>query len=333
MSICIVKQGMADSIQDTGRYGRQHLGINPGGAMDPLAAQIANLLVGNQLHEAVIELHFPSSGFLFREDALIALSGADFGFTINQVPLPLHTPVIIAKNGVLQSKQPVCGARAYLAVHDGFNIMKWENGYGTHLAAHAGGYKGRYLKRDDEINLRFTEDYTAVLQNKTHLPLPWKINPDDFYAPGMVIRILEGNEYNWLTGSAKLLLASASFMITTQSNRMGYRLEGEALPLQKQQHLVSTGVTRGTLQLLPNGQLILLMADHPTTGGYPRMAHVISADMPRLAQMNFQSRMCFQMIQHQEAEDIFFRQQQHLLQLQTNCNLHLNEYLSKHGLY
>jgi antagonist of KipI len=264
VSIRIIKQGIADSIQDTGRYGYQYLGINPGGAMDTIAAQTANLLVGNQLTDAVVELHYPSSGLLFEKEALFAISGADLGATINNVPIPVNRPVIIEQYSVLQFKKPVSGVRAYLAVKDGFDIMKWMNGYGTNLTAKAGGYKGRYLQKDDALNFRFTENYTTLLKGKDYLLLPWKVDVKSFYSTHIRIRMIPGNEYDWLTDESKQRLQASSFTITSQSNRMGYRMKGENLFLHCQQQLLSTGVTKGTIQLLPNGQLVILMADHPT---------------------------------------------------------------------
>lgn len=332
MSIQITKQGIADSIQDTGRYGWQNLGINPGGAMDTMAAQIANLLVGNPFDEAVIELHFPASSFLFEEQTLIALSGADFEATINGLPVPLNTGIVIASNTLLAFKNRVSGARVYLAVRNGFTITKWNNSFSTNLIAGAGGYKGRYLRKNDSIGMHFFKNYSDILQGKPFTPLTWEINATEVYFPTDFIRIIEGNEYNWLTDESKQLLLSGSFTISMQSNRMGYRMIGEPFHFSNTQQVISSGLTNGTIQVLPNGQIIILMADHQTTGGYPRIAHVISADLPKLAQMNPKSEIHFQIITLQEAENIYYRQQLYLLQLQNYCHTNLIKYLTDYGL-
>src|SRR3954468_16365838 len=125
MSLIITKQGLLDTVQDAGRYGYQHLGINPGGAMDLVAATVANMLTGNDKDEAVIELHFPASSFLFEDDCMIALSGADFRATINNKSIPINTTVIVSKSSVLQFTQFVQGARSYLAVHGGWDVYYW----------------------------------------------------------------------------------------------------------------------------------------------------------------------------------------------------------------
>src|SRR5215831_6124745 len=122
MSLKVIKHGTLDTIQDLGRYGFQFMGINPGGVMDVVAAQAANMLVGNSVAEAVIELHFPAAAILFEHDALIALSGGDFEAVLNDCFIPLNTPVIVTKYSVLQFTKYNRGARCYLAVHGGFNL-------------------------------------------------------------------------------------------------------------------------------------------------------------------------------------------------------------------
>lgn len=147
MSVLIIKPGLLDTVQDGGRYGYQHLGINPSGAMDFVAASIANMLAGNDKEEAVIELHFPASSFLFEDDCLIALSGAEFRAIINNKSIPINTAVIVSKGSVLQFTQYSLRARCYLAVHGGWDTDYWLNSYSTNIKAAAGGYNGRALKK------------------------------------------------------------------------------------------------------------------------------------------------------------------------------------------
>src|SRR5213075_1309485 len=125
MSLRIIKAGILDTVQDPGRNGFQHLGINPGGAMDAFAVQVVNMLVGNSIHEAVIELHFPTSTFLFEQEAMIAIGGADFFASINREPIPLWQPVIATKNSILQFQKWKQGARCYLAVKEKLDIPTW----------------------------------------------------------------------------------------------------------------------------------------------------------------------------------------------------------------
>ena len=332
MSIQVIKQGIADSIQDNGRYGCQHLGINPNGVMDPVAAAAANLLVGNDLNEAVIEMHFPASVFLFKEQSMIAICGADLLAMINDVFVPVNTPIIIEKNCVLQFKKPLSGARAYLAVKGGFELQPWLGSFSTNTKAAAGGFEGRNLKKHDELNFRTVQKYGTALKNKDCEILNWKASVKNFYPASPVIRITRGSEFDWLTEDAKKRLQSDSFIISNQSDRMGYRMKGDALTIQNENQLISTGITKGTIQLLPDGQFIILMADHQTTGGYPKIAHVISADIPALAQMNAGEKIQFKLIEQQEAEDLLFEQQQQLLQLQNAISFPLLKFKQQYAI-
>ncbi len=333
MSIKIIKQGVADSIQDAGRFGYQHLGINPNGVMDIVAAQTANMLVGNNLNDAVIELHFPASVFLFEQQTIIALSGADFSAMINDIFIPINTPIVVNKNCVLQFTKIKESARCYLAIKSGLHIPEWLNSYSTNTKANVGGHLGRCLQKNDILNFNVHFNYSLLLKNNDCIILNWKADVNNLYQNNRIIHITKGNEYDWLNESSKKIFASSSFIITTRSDRMGYRMKGESLQTENNQQLISTGITKGTIQLLPDGQLIILMADHQTTGGYPRVAHVISADISSLAQYSFNTAVQFKFIEQQEAEDIFFKQYQYLQQLQNACIFRLQEYLSRHGIH
>ena len=152
MSITIIKQGLFDTIQDAGRYGHQHLGINPGGVMDDVAASIANMLVGNKLHEPVIEIHFPAPVIQFNEPCIIALCGADFTAAINEEAIPLRTAIVVGAATQLSFKQHKKGARCYLAVHGGWKATNWLNSYSTNTKLKAGGFEGRPLKKNDVVH-------------------------------------------------------------------------------------------------------------------------------------------------------------------------------------
>jgi len=335
MSVQVIKAGILDTIQDGGRHGHQHLGINPSGAMDQYAMQIANILVGNKPGEAVIELHFPASAFLFGHATLMAISGADFSATLNGDPVPLLHPVWVNRNDVLQFQQPVHGARAYLAIAGGIQSNEWLNSRSTHLKVKKGGISGRALQKGDEI--LFRESFPATPGQSEYIVLPWKADilylPDEILASGpgnssIEIGVLPGHEWERLTQEAKENFTMTSFVITQQSDRMGYRLNNIPLPVMNHEELVSSAVSFGTVQLLPDGKLIILMADHQTTGGYPRVAHVITAHHSRLAQAKAGEKIRFRFTSQATAEDLFIQQQQHLLQLQNACTFRLEQYFN-----
>ncbi|MGH2552225.1 MAG: biotin-dependent carboxyltransferase family protein [Chitinophagaceae bacterium] len=330
MSLKIIKGGILDTIQDMGRYGHQHLGINPTGAIDKYAMQIANILAGNKNDEAVIELHFPASVFMFTRPALIALGGADFSASINGEPVPNYHAIIVGKNDVLQFHKPINGARAYLAVNGGFILPKWMNNYSTNLKAKAGGFYGRALQQLDELETHQFGFIPNIV--KDFILLPWQA--DTLFLPASQsggnnqheIFILSGHEWDRLTTESKENFLMTSFVITNQSDRMGYRLNNIPLPVMSNDEIISSGVCFGTVQLLPDGKLIILMADHQTTGGYPRIAHVISAHHASLAQMKAGDKIQFRLTDQQTAEELWIKQQQHLLHLQYACTFRLKEY-------
>lgn len=330
MSLKIFKAGILDTIQDLGRYGHQHLGINPGGVMDKFSAQIANMLVGNEVKEAVIELHFPPSVFIFQRPALIALSGADFCACINGEKIPFLHPVLVNKNTVLQFHKTAKGARAFMAVQGGFNLPAWLDSSSTNLKAETGGFKGRAFRKDDEIILKKESDVISILGTKEFLVLPWKADNKWENSSTNEILILPGNECCRLTDKSKEKIFGQPFTITNQSDRMGFRLKSEQLLTIINDEVISSAVSFGTIQLLPDGQLIILMADHQTTGGYPRVAHVISAHHSKLAQMKAGEMLRFQLATQQMAEELLIKQQQHLMQLQNACTFRLQEYFKLH---
>ncbi|HEX7844574.1 MAG TPA: biotin-dependent carboxyltransferase family protein [Chitinophagaceae bacterium] len=327
MSLRVIKGGILDTVQDMGRIGYQHLGINPGGAMDKYAAQIANILVGNDSTEGVIELHFPSSSFIFEQPALIALSGADFKASINGEEVPTLHPLLLDKYSILQFHAIKNGARAYIAVHGGFEIEKWLGSYSTHIKVEKGGVNGRALKSDDEIAIRRKSKLPFIKHEDEFYVLPWKADTNWGDPFEKHIAILAGHEWNRLTDEAKKKFHCGSLSITRRSDRMGYRLKGDPVQVITNEEVVSSAVGFGTIQLLPDGQLIVLMADHQTTGGYPRLAHVITAHHSRMAQMKPGDSVSFKLTDQQTAEKLYLKQQQHLAQLRNACTFKLEQFL------
>jgi antagonist of KipI len=323
MGISILKAGIADSLQDQGRYGFQHLGIPPGGAMDPVAMLVSNALVGNQKNEAVIEMHFPCSIILFTSSALIALAGADFGAEIDGVAVELHQPILVPQNSELRFTKNKSGARVYLSVAGGFVAEEWLGSFSTMPLVQKGGFKGRNLATNDCLIFKKNQ----VEKIESLMALPWRANVAEFYF-GNRIQCIAGAEATALNEEATINFKQAVFSIGIQSNRMGYRLNGPNLNTITQKEYLSSAVDFGTIQLLPNGQLIVLMADHQTTGGYPRIAHVSSTYFATLAQSPIGKQLEFEWMDIATAEKKLLEQQQNLQQLQNACNFRLQEYFS-----
>jgi antagonist of KipI len=322
MSLKILKNGMLDTIQDMGRSGYQQFGINPTGAMDRYAAARANILVGNKQNEAVIEMHFPAPSILFEETTLVALSGADFDANINGRSIPIDQPLIINKSRTLQFRSLKNKSHCYLAVGNGMKISTWLNSYSTNIKAEAGGYSGRRLLKDDTVELNGEINYDLPDQDDFRI-LPWKANEEFGMTPTTELMIIQGNEWDWIDKTSQEKFLKNPFYISPNSDRMGYRLASEPLHASVKTELISSAVNFGTIQLLPDGQLIVLMADHQTTGGYPRLGNIISTHLPKLAQLKAGEEIRFKFTDHQTAESLLIKQQQHLLQLEIACKLKL----------
>lgn len=323
MSLKIIKPGLLDTIQDQGRYGQQHLGINPGGAMDRFASQLANAVLGKDLSAAVLEIHFPSPKMLFEKETVICITGSDFSATVNKKNIPVNKPVVINTNTVLQFDKKISGARCYLATLHDLDIEKWLGSYSTNLIASTGGLKGKELKKDDIINFKNQSEYNIPFIEKDFVPLPWKAaQAMDFTKQ---IRFVKGPEWDWLDKKSIRSFTENMYTISNTSNRMGYRLQGNTLNVEEEKQLISSGVTFGTIQLLPEGQLIILMADHQTTGGYPRIGNVITADLPLLAQKNPGDKIKFTEVEIGIAQNEFLQQQKNLLSIKTASKFNMEK--------
>jgi antagonist of KipI len=321
MGIEVTKAGISDTIQDNGRFGFQHLGINPTGVMDATAMGVANALTGNALHEAVLEFAFPAPVLKFQCDALIAISGADFTPLLNNIPIPLNQPVLVTSQSVLKFSRAKQGRWCYLSVRGGFSIPDWLQSKSTHMKAKVGGLEGRKLKKGDVIPVHASP---SVLETRV---LPWRSSISSLPTAAS-IRCVHGAEFSWFTKKAQADFLKKKWDVSQQSDRMGYALSGVLLRQSVKRELVSAGVTAGTLQVLPSGSLLALMADHQTTGGYPRIAHVVSADLPVLAQMSSES-FAFRIVSIEEAEAVHAARVKELKQLSISCQLKLSSVISQ----
>ncbi|HYJ37104.1 MAG TPA: biotin-dependent carboxyltransferase family protein [Chitinophagaceae bacterium] len=320
MSVSILRSGVLDTIQDVGRYGYSNYGINISGPMDPYAMKVANLLVSNPVEKAVIEIHFPGPQVLFEQNALISLTGADFAPTINGEPVPMWKPLVVRRKSVLLFSHLEDGARCYLAVHGGFCVPKWLESSSTNLKAKSGGWQGRKLEKGDEINFGETNLYYPVLLKENNVTvLPWSVDRNTVYQLPHEIGFIPGHEWSLLSEESRQRLLQNNFIIHPSSDRMGYNLRGPEINPSEDFQLVSSAVSFGTIQLLPNHQLIILMADHQTTGGYPRLGHVISAHLPKLAQLAASDSLTLIPVDMSTAEQLLFSQEMELQIISNGC--------------
>jgi antagonist of KipI len=297
MSITFLTNSILTTVQDLGRRGGRRYGINPGGAMDTRAVRLINILLGNDENEAAIEMHFPAPQIRFDRDAVFALGGAEFGAVLDDNPVDNWRPVFAPRGSVLKFTEKQAGTRCYLAVQGGFAIEKWLGSAATNLKAGVGGFEGRALRKGDVVEVRRQETENSS-------PLNYRVSRSLIprYNAFPTVRVIPGAEYELLDQETRHGFTAQSFKVGLQSDRMGFRLAGRPLELKKEHEFISSAVSFGTIQLLPDGQLIILMADHQTTGGYPRLAHIISEDLPLVGQLGANNGIGFHVVSIEEAE-------------------------------
>ncbi len=264
----VVGAGMLTTVQDLGRPGHRSAGVPSGGAADAMAARIANLLVGNPEEAAGLEITLLGPEIEFLSDGLIALGGAEFA------GCAAWRPVRVVAGQRIKFGAAVKGCRGFLAVAGGVDVPVVLGSRSTYARAGLGGWRGRALQAGDELPVRAQPREVAE-----HWWLDRRILPA--YETVPAVRVL-------LAGQAEEFgdeWRRSEWKVTPQSDRMGIRLEGAALARRSGGELLSTAVAPGTVQVPPDGQPIVLLADAQTIGGYPQLAHVISVDLPLLAQL------------------------------------------------
>lgn len=304
MTITCLKAGTLATIQDLGRIGYQNLGIIVSGAMDSYAMKMANIIVGNPQAEACIEITMRGSSFQFNEDMLIAITGGDLQPVLNNKELPQWRPVFVKANSVIKFKGNRVGLRSYMAVSGGFAIPEKLSSKSTYLRAAFGGYNGRSLEKDDIIPTnKLTvegEKIIALLLKKQqdYETTSWHIRPKFYEQNEAVnrIRFIEGNEYAWFTEASHTQFEHTSYKVGNASDRMGYRLIGSNLEKSKPREMISEGLVNGTVQIANDGSPIVLLADRQTTGGYPRIAQIISADLYKFGQLKPEDSIQFEKV-------------------------------------
>jgi antagonist of KipI len=288
----ILKKGVLSTFQDHGRFGFQTIGLNIGGVMDNLSFRLLNMILGNHSNEAALEIHFPGPHIEFEEFCFFAMTGADFNPTLNQ-KLLTKNKIYKAKPGdQLVFKHKSIGERLYFGVKGGLEIPDWLNSKSSNA----------------QLNFPEFSQYIA-LNNKVEIAIDctkYGVSFDHDYT-SKIIRFVPSFEFDKLDFDSKNNLLNSEFLISKNSNRMGYRLSGVPLALIESMEMVSASVTKGTIQLLPDGQLIVLMADAQVSGGYPKIGFVIENDVSKLSQFSPQSKIWFEMISYEHAVQIMLQ--------------------------
>ena len=317
MGFKVIKSGMLSTIQDLGRYGHRKSGVIVSGSMDKLALKIGNLLLGNKEEEAGLEITLIGPVLLFEKEQLIVLTGADLSPSIDGIPLTMWRPTYVPKGALLSFGKPIKGCRTYLSVSGGFKIKPALGSSATYLQAGIGGWEGRALKAGDQIPFNQVIKDSGKFSWSPDLKL--YPNPDT-----QTIRVIAGPEFNLFSEESRQAFFNEIFNISKENNRMGYRLDGPEIQLTIAREMLSSAVAFGTIQVPPKGKPIVLMADCQTTGGYPRIANVITPDLSILAQKQTGNEIKFELITLAEAQKYLLHQEQQLKQLKHAISL-------KHG--
>ena len=310
MSLEILRTGLQTTIQDLGRFGAAHLGISASGASDHLAMRIGNLMVGNPENTPVIEMTLTGDTVLFHSNAFVALVGSKFKINLDEKPFPFWMGAYISAGQVLTIGPTLKGARCYLCVRGGLQVKNIINSASTHLTSRIGGLNGSILKKGDKIAFGNLDKVIQPIKNIKNYP------DTDI----TTVRVTKGLQWDWFDNQNRKLFFQKAYQVTALSNRMGLRLSGESILSSKGNEIITEGMPLGAIQIPGNGQPIISFVEHQTTGGYPKLANVISADLYKVGQLKPGDQFEFQLIGFPEAEKARLEQENYILSLKAHCN-------------
>jgi antagonist of KipI len=303
--IHVIKPGLLTTVQDLGRHGYTHFGVSPAGAADHVSFQIANLLVGNDANAAALEITLLGPTLEFEVSATIAITGHGALASI-----PMNEALEVAAGTRLVVGSLSAGARAYLAVRGGLDIPPVMGSCSTFVPAKLGGLEGRALRSGDKLAIG---ERISGSPRKLATAAYGNLLPHS--GP---IRVTPSLQSGWFDNQTIERFYQQPFTVSDQSNRSGLRLAGEPILSAHQGELLTEGIALGAIQVPPDGQPIVLFIDQQTTGGYPKIANVVTADLPRIGQLRPREEIRFQSVSIPEAIELL-RAQQRVLREAFPC--------------
>ena len=300
--------GILTTVQDLGRYGFSQFGVPPSGALDTYSLRIGNLLAGNREEEACLEVTIMGTKLKALREVAIALTGGDLSPTLNGEPLDMWRTHLLVGGDVISFKKVLAGCRAYLAVSGGFAVPKIMGSKSTCLSGRFGGLEGRSLRRGD---LLYTSDTPVPLNRLGHR------FPSDWIPPlgrSVLLRAIPGPQDDHFTKNGFETFCSVFYQVTPQCDRMGIRLEGSKIERRPglEDSIISEGLIPGAIQVPGDGKPILILTES-VTGGYTKIATVISTDLPKAAQLKPGDRVRFKPISMEEAVLLLREQEERLV--------------------
>ena len=275
MGLEVLRAGLQSTVQDQGRLGYAHFGVSASGAADNFSLRIGNILVGNPKYTAGIEMTIIGDKYRFKSDTYIALTGSEFEAELDNKPILFWRRWPIKKEQILDIRSTKTGARCYLCVLGGINVKDVMGAKTTHLTSGIGGIHGRILKKMDELDFGTLDDSIKSVQK-----INYSIKTDT-----KIIKVTKGIQWSWFKKNRKNKLFQNRYQVSDLSNRMGLRLIGNTINTKKENEITTAGIPLGAIQIPGDGQPIISFVEHQTTGGYPIIANVISADFRKVGQL------------------------------------------------
>ncbi|HSH37898.1 MAG TPA: biotin-dependent carboxyltransferase family protein [Chthoniobacterales bacterium] len=315
MTATVSAPGFLTTVQDTGRTGFRNIGVSHGGALDVHALRVANLLVGNEPSAAALEITLGGLRLRFEDRRVVTWCGGAFDVKIGETRLSAGHPAIVESSEQLTIERPEIGCRGWLAVSGGIDVPEVLGSRSTDLRAQFGGMDGRQLRVDDVLRFGpIGPRSDAVLSAlATHRVASW-FAPAQWVSPvsrNPILRVMRGSEWPRFDPEVRGILFREPFTVTSQADRMGVRLEGPKLHFTGDD-LASEAVSAGAVQVPPAGHPIILLPDCQTIGGYPKLAHVITVDLPVAAQLRPGDQVQFQLVRLAEAHELLIERARQL---------------------
>jgi len=299
--IQVQEPGLFTTVQDLGREGFGAIGVSASGAADAVSLRLGNRLVGNDEGAAGLEMTLLGGTFVFPERALLALTGSDFGAALDGKPGELGSSFEAKAGQTLRLGPTRTGARCYLCVQGGIAVELFLGSASTHILSGLGGHEGRALRKGDA--LKIGAESGAIHERRLSARALNELQPRK------VLRVTEGPQSDWFSESARRLFYESRYRVAEESNRMGIRLEGAIVPVPSGGEMISEGVSLGAIQVPEGGKPIILSVEQQTTGGYPKIANVISADFHSLGQLRPRDEIRFERVDWETARSLLIEQE------------------------
>lgn len=327
VTIEVLSPGLLTTVQDLGREGFGPMGVSPSGAADPIALRIGNQLVGNPEGAAGLEMTLLGGVFQFQGACVATLTGSDFGANLDGTPLLTCTSFAVKAGQTLKLGPTRSGARCYLCVQGGIAVKPFLGSASTHLLSGLGGHEGRALHRGDVLRIGDTAEARQERTGKKGGPAESASGADrtrkvaakvlERLAPRKILRVTPGRQSDWFPKAFQKVFYGSAYRVTEEANRMGLRLDGPALlegahgDASGKTHgeMISEGVSLGAVQIAAGGLPIILFVEQQTTGGYAKIANVISADLPSLGQLRPRDEIRFELVSFPVARKLLIQQE------------------------